>query len=118
MSYSEWEEKRRHKRYPSDLRARFRLVDEAGETFEEGPILNISRGGLFVHTKLDYTLGAAVEVHVTVTTPFGEERELVVEGKIMWLCGQEDEEGIGINFTKIDRHTQYALMACSYRGEG
>jgi len=118
MSYDQWKEKRQYKRYPSDLHARYRKVDEPDGAFEEGAILNISRGGVFIATKSPLPQGADVTIHMKVKTPFGEERELEAEARVMWSSDREDEEGMGLSFTKIDRHTQYAMLASAYRGEG
>ena len=35
----------------------------------------------------------------------------------MWKTEHPEEEGMGLSFTQIDRHTQYAMLAYAYRGE-
>jgi len=118
MSYQDWKEKRQYKRYASDLPVRYRELNGSEGAFAEGTILNISRGGVFVATKSPPAAGTEIEIVMNVKTPFGEEREMQARAKVMWSSDRKDEEGMGLSFTDIDRHTQYAMLACAYRGEG
>ena len=117
MSYQQWEEKRKYKRYSSDLSVRFVELgkDDPGE--QQGTIHNVSRGGVFIHTGSPVTVGRELELRINVVTPFGEEQEIKALAKVVWIGKDPDDRGIGLTFTKIDRHSQYALLACAYRGE-
>jgi len=117
MTYEKWEERRQYKRYPSDLVARYHVLGESEDRCQEGAILNIGRGGVFIATKSPLPAGTELHVWVKVVTPFGEEQELEAQAKVMWVSDRPDEEGMGLSFTQIDRHTQYAMLACAYRGE-
>jgi len=116
MSYDKWEEKRKHKRFPSDLTVRFREARDEASTEREGTILNVSPGGVFVRSKTPCTPGTELHLLVNVVTPFGEEQEVQADATVMWVSEKPDEEGMGLSFTKIDRHGQYAILACAYRG--
>ena len=118
MTYDEWREKRQYKRYPSDLKVKYQVVGDADGQVQEATILNISRGGVFVATKSPLAVGTEIKIQVTIVTPFGEEQELRAQAKVMWQNDRPEEEGMGLSFTEIDRHTQYAMLACAYRGEG
>ncbi|KPL04787.1 MAG: hypothetical protein AMK75_00590 [Planctomycetes bacterium SM23_65] len=118
MSYQQWEERRTYKRYPSDLPVRF--AEPGGDQPEgrQGNVTNVSRGGVFIRTKTPALPGTVLELCIGVVTPFGEERELKVSAEVVWINEDLGEEGMGLRFTQIDRHSQYALLACTYRGEG
>ncbi|HUW56863.1 MAG TPA: PilZ domain-containing protein [Planctomycetota bacterium] len=118
MSYEQWEEKRKYKRYPSELIVRFVEVGKDGSEERQGSVGNVSRGGIYVRTQNPAQVGRDVELHIKVVTPFGEEQEIGAVAKVVWIGKDPGEEGMGLSFTKIDRHSQYALLACAYRGEG
>ena len=116
MSYQQWEEKRKYKRYPANLSARF---VESGKDLAEGSrgdITNVGRGGIFVRTNTPARLGTDLQLCINVVTPFGEKQELKASAQVVWINEDPGEEGMGLSFTKIDRHSQYALLACAYRG--
>ena len=118
MSYQQWEEKRRYKRYPSDLSAHFKPIrEDAGEPVS-GTLMNVSRGGMFVRTANSLRPGTELEITINVVNPFGEEQEIKAQAKVMWVNTKPNEPGMGLSFTKIDRHSQYAILACAYRGTG
>ena len=117
MSLQQWEEKRKYKRYAADLPVRFGdLRSPQGET-GEGLALNVCRGGIFIRTKAPLRPGTDIQLHVRITTPFGEEQTIDAEAKVMWASETASEPGMGVSFTKIDRHSQYAMLACAFRGE-
>ena len=118
MSYQQWEDRRKYKRYSSDLQARFRKLDDDAAALQEGQVLNVSRGGVFLRTQSPFPVGTEILLLVNIVTPLGEERELESHAKVMWSGQNPGEEGMGLCFTKIDRHTQFAMLACAYRGEG
>jgi c-di-GMP-binding flagellar brake protein YcgR len=117
MSYENWEEKRRHKRFDSDLPVRFRPSGEGAGDYVEGRILNVSLGGIFIRTSNLLPIGTMMQLLIRVTTPFGEEQDIEAAAKICWHGRQAGEEGLGLQFTQIERHAQYAILACAYRGE-
>ncbi len=115
MTYQEWEERRKFKRYLSDMTVMFaRLDDEL--TNGTGVVVNISRGGVFVRTSKPLPVGSELHLRVGVVTPFGEQQEIPCEVRVVWTSTRPGEEGMGMIFTKIDRHSQYAMLACAYRG--
>jgi len=87
-------------------------VPEGGE----GSVQNISRGGAFVRTDNPFAVGTSVHLKVKILTPFGDEREIEGEAKVVWVSQRRGDAGMGLTFTKIDRHSQYAMLACAYRG--
>ena len=118
MNYQQWEERRQYRRYPTNLPVRF--VEAGKEEAEgcEGSVTNISRGGVFVRTKTPAAPGTELQLCIGVVTPFGEEQELKALATVVWLSEDSGEEGMGLTFTELDRHSQYALLACAYRGQG
>jgi uncharacterized protein (TIGR02266 family) len=117
MSHQQWDDRRKYKRYPSDLPVRFRDLRTAQTEPGEGLALNVSRGGIFIRTQTPLRPGTDIQLHVRIVTPFGEEQELEAEAKVVWANENPGEQGMGIAFTKIDRHSQYAMLACAFRGE-
>ena len=117
MNYQQWEERRKYKRYPSDLPVRFAEPGDEGCEEHRGKVTNVSRGGVFIRTNTPARLGLELELKIDIVTPFGEEQELKALGQVVWVNETCGEEGIGLDFIKIDRHSQYALLACAYRGE-
>jgi len=118
MTYERWKERREYKLYDSDLSVRFREFRDESSALREGGIRNVSRGGIFIRTKEPYPVGTELRLLVNVVTPFGETEELEAVGKVIWVTLRGGEEGMGISFTKVGRHSQYAMLACAYRGEG
>ncbi len=116
MSYQEWEDKRKYKRYQAEMPVRFYRIGDASAPGAEGNVQNISRGGVFVQTTTPLPVGTEIEMKIRVITPFGDEQEIDAEAKVMWVSTRGGEEGMGLSFTKIDRHSQYAMLACAYRG--
>jgi hypothetical protein len=116
MSYQEWEDKRRFKRYLAEMPAHFNRLGDASEPDSEGSVQNISRGGVFVQTPAPLPVGTDLHMTVRVITPFGDEQEIESQAKVVWVSTRSGEEGMGLTFTKIDRHSQYAMLACAYRG--
>jgi len=117
MSLEQWEERRKYKRYPSDLPVRFRDLRTTQAEPGQGLALNVCRGGVFIRTQTPLRAGTDIQLHVRIVTPFGEEQELEAEAKVVWVNDRAGETGMGIAFTKIDRHSQYAMLACAFRGE-
>ena len=115
MDYQKWEERRKFKRYLSDLPAHFNRLGDAAAG-GEGNILNISRGGVFVHTEKPLPVGTDIELKIRIVTPFGDQQEIAGEAKVAWVNTRPGDEGMGLTFTKLDRHSQYAMLACAYRG--
>lgn len=116
MTYEDWEDKRKFKRYVSDLKAHFGRIGANGAEDGEGDVRNISRGGIFIHTEKPLPIGSEIKLKVTITSPFGEQQEVESEAKVVWISQRAGEEGMGLSFMKIDRHSQYALLASAYRG--
>lgn len=117
MSYEQWEERRKYKRYPSDLTVSFTESGGNGSEEQQGTIRNVSRGGVFVYTSNPATVGRDLELCINVITPFGEKQVIKAQAKVVWIGKDSGDKGMGLSFTKIDRHSQYALLACAYRGE-
>lgn len=117
MSLEQWDEKRKFKRYAADLPVRFGDIRSPQGPSGEGLALNISRGGIFIHTKTPLRPGTDIQLHIRITTPFGEEQTIEAEAKVMWATETASEPGMGVSFTKIDRHSQYAMLASAFRGE-
>ena len=115
MDYKSWEERRKFKRYLSDLPAHFNRIGNVAES-ADGQVVNISRGGIFVHTAKPLPVGTEIEIKIRITTPFGEEMDVPGVAKVVWVSTRPGDEGMGLTFTKIDRHSQYAMLACAYRG--
>jgi uncharacterized protein (TIGR02266 family) len=117
MSLQQWEEKRKFKRYAADLPVSFGDLRNPGSQSLEGLALNICRGGSFIRTKTPLRPGTDIQLHIRIMTPFGQEQTLEAEAKVMWVRETASETGMGVSFTKIDRHSQYAMLACAFRGE-
>ena len=115
MSYEKWEEKRQCKRYPTDLSVRFRQTNDAEGSYSKGLVLNASLGGMFVQTENAGPTGTVLELVINVLSPFGEVHEVAAGGEIAWITDEPGECGMGINFTNIDRHAQYAILASAHR---
>ena len=114
MSYETWEERRVYKRYPTDLPVRFRWMNDTEEPYNKGVVKNVSLNGMFVQTENVGSTGTVLELLINVITPFGEVSEIVAEGKITWTGNKPGESGMGLCFTRIDRHAQYALLASAH----
>ena len=117
MTYDEWQEKRKFKRYDSDLTVRFSDMNN-GAKLHEGAVENVSRGGVFISTKDVMPVGTMLKMIILAVDPFGEARKFEAEGRVQWTSTRPGEEGMGTSFTRIERHSQYALLACAYRGQG
>jgi uncharacterized protein (TIGR02266 family) len=115
MDYKNWEDRRKYKRYGSDLPAHYNRIGDLA-TEGDGHVLNVSRGGVFVGTDKPLPVGTTVEFKVKIVTPFGNEQVITSEAQVTWVSTRAGETGMGLNFTKIDRHSQYAMLACAYRG--
>ena len=116
MSYQEWEDRRKYKRYLSEMPVHFNRLGDTSAPVAEGDVQNISRGGVFVHTTTPLPVGTELQITVRVITPFGDAQEIESQGKVVWVSTRGGDEGMGLTFTKIDRHSQYAMLACAYRG--
>jgi uncharacterized protein (TIGR02266 family) len=117
MSLNQWDEKRKFKRYASDLPVRFGDLHAPPGEAQEGMALNICRGGIFIKTKTPLRAGTDIQLYVRIVSPFGQEQTIEAEAKVMWASETAAEPGMGVSFTKIDRHSQYAMLACAFRGE-
>jgi hypothetical protein len=117
MEYQQREERRTHKRYLSELTVHFKAL--GGDSAEhEGIVCNVSFGGAFLRAQDLLPVGSELRLLVNIVTPFGEERQIEAEAKVMWVSQNSGEWGMGLNFTKVSRHSQYALLACAYREGG
>ncbi len=116
MDYKQWDERRKFKRYLSEMPVRFSRLDAQDAEGGKGNVLNISRGGVFVHTSEPLPVGTELHMRIKIVTPFGDERDVESQAKVCWVSTRPGEEGMGLTFTKIDRHSQYAMLACAYRG--
>ena len=76
MSYQEWEDKRRYKRYLAEMPVHFNRLGDASVPGAEGNVQNISRGGVFVQTMAPLPVGTDLKMKVRVTTPFGDSQEI------------------------------------------
>ena len=117
MSLDQWDEKRKFKRYVADLPVRFGDLRTPQAETCEGLALNVCRDGIFIKTKTPLRPGTDIQLHIRIITPFGEEQTLDAEAKVMWANETAAEPGMGVSFTKIDRHSKYAMLACAFRGE-
>ena len=117
MSHEEWEEKRRHKRRPSDLKVRFRSLRDPAARYAEGVITNVSGGGLFVGTSRPLTVGDDVHLIIDVVTPLGENEQIDIDARVIWVKHKTNDEGMGLQFTRIERHSKYTILACAHRGQ-
>ena len=117
MSDQQWEDRRKFKRYFSELPVRFRKSGDESAPFQEGSVANVSRGGAYVSTKAPPPIGTELKVVVSILTPLGEQQEIECLARVVWVSARSGEEGIGLTFTKIDRHSQYAILASAYCGQ-
>lgn len=114
--YAQWDGRRKFKRYVSEMPVHYNRLGSQAPQEGDGNVLNISRGGVFIHTASPLPVGTELHMKVKIVTPFGEEQQVESEAKVMWVSARAGEEGMGLTFTKIDRHSQYAMLACAYRG--
>ena len=117
MSYEKWEEKRRHKRRSSNLKVRFRSLRDPAARYAEGSITNVSGGGLFVGTSRPLTVGDDVHLIIDVVTPFGEDEQIDVDARVIWVKHRMNDEGMGLQFTRIEQRSKYAILACAHCGQ-
>ncbi len=116
MDFKQWDERRKFKRYLSEMPVHFNRLDAQDSEGGDGNVLNISRGGVFVHTTKPLPVGTDLHMKIRIVTPFGQEQAVESQAKVCWVSMRAGEEGMGLSFTKIDRHSQYAMLACAYRG--
>ena len=41
----------------------------------------------------------------------------LLKARVVWISHKRDEEGMGLQFTQIDAHAKYAILACAHRGQ-
>lgn len=94
------EQERKYRRIPMQLISHFRKGNG-----EVGMTVNVSLGGAFVETNLNFTVGQPVEFDIVL--PGGEQR-VSVEAVVRWVR-QEQPRGIGVEFLKLTVPNKIAL---------
>lgn len=69
--------------------------------FSEHPLMNLSRGAMFVPTTSPPDLGTKLELVLMVGQPA---REVRAAGRVAWACapGGRGQPGVGVSFTRIE----------------
>lgn len=111
-------ERRRYKRLPLTTKVRFRKVTFADEAFIEQHCekANVSAGGIFLPVKANFMVGDMIEMQFTI--PSRPEKVEVI-GRVVWIspAGEGEEEGVGIEFVKLDHRVHDELMKSARRGQ-
>lgn len=93
------EERRKSKRYPTEIEVRY--SSEQGLAVEW--ITNISKGGMFI--KSENPLPPGTPLKITFSVPGREDLSIEVEGVVKWRAEPSDPSiipGMGVEITKID----------------
>jgi type IV pilus assembly protein PilZ len=91
------ENKRQHPRIPVSLQVSYLSKGD----LQRDLVVNLSPGGLFVHTSKPLDIGTEVDLEVIIAD---EETPIHVRGKVMWLRSvgpQPSQPGMGIQFTGV-----------------
>ena len=86
--------KREHQRIPVSLQVSYLSKGD----LQRDLVVNLSPGGLFVRTSKPLPIGTKVDLEVLIAQ---EETPIHVRGKVMWLRGDAEAAGMGIQFTGV-----------------
>jgi type IV pilus assembly protein PilZ len=86
--------KRQHARIPVSLQVSYLSKGD----LQRDLVVNLSPGGLFVRTSKPLDPGTAVDLEVLIAD---EETPIHVRGKVVWLRGPGQQQGMGIEFTGV-----------------
>jgi uncharacterized protein (TIGR02266 family) len=87
--------KRQHSRIPVAMQVSYLSRGD----LQKDLVVNLSPGGLFVHTRKPLDIGTDVDLEVLIAD---EETPIHVRGKVVWLRPEPGQQpGMGIQFTGV-----------------
>ncbi len=93
MALDNGEVKRKHPRFPTDLECLFRV--EGTFAWDNGELLNLSKGGVCIKAKVPPAKDAIVEIEIDLVTDRGDRKKRKMKARVMWKRGKR----AGLNFT-------------------
>lgn len=83
---------RKHQRFPTDLTCRYRI--DGTFPWENGELVNLSKGGVCIKAKVPPSKDAIVEIELDLFTDEGVWKKRKMRAKVMWRRGKRS----GLNF--------------------
>jgi uncharacterized protein (TIGR02266 family) len=87
------EERRAHPRTAVSLKVSYLSKGD----LQDDLVTDVSPGGLFVRTSKPLAIGTEVDLEVQIA----EDEAMHVRGKVIWLRGRPEQQGMGIQFTGV-----------------
>ena len=94
---------RAHSRYPAHLSVSCRIDEDNPETETlRGKIVDLSRGGAFIHGEQVPLVGTRVSLHIDIEAASSSKAALVyrVDGRVAWVGKVDERDGFGVRFDR------------------
>jgi anti-sigma B factor antagonist len=103
--------RRRFRRLPLNVSAKFTLKNRPGDKFHEGKIFNLSAIGAFIFCKKLYLLNDIITLRLNLQPEPGI---MEVDATVVWIPDEKLQPqlypGMGVEFYKIDNETQRKII--------
>ena len=111
---SKKEDKRKFKRFPINLDAKY-LLEEDQRKWEGCTVINISREGMGIEVYLHERINIGSILQLKIIIPTNEE-PIKATGILMWIKEPDEKMNFmgGIKFTDIDFEDKWTLMDYAY----
>ena len=99
-------DERRERRYPLSLKVTYRSFDR----FFTEYTTNISKGGMFIHTKTPHEIGSSIDLRLYVN---GLDEPIKITGEVVHrdcFSPNREDAGIGIKFISVDKKSKKMLL--------
>lgn len=108
------EEKRKFKRFPIELNARY-LLGENHKKWKSCMVTDISREGVGMEVYLQERIPIDSILQIEIIVP-EKEKPVMVMGILRWIKELEKEMNFlgGVDLTKIDSRDKWMLLNCAY----
>ena len=97
---------RKEERYPVSLKVTYRSF----ERFFNEYTTNISKGGMFIHTKTPHETGSSIDLLIYVT---GLDEPIRITGEVVHrdcFSLKKEDAGIGVKFISVDKKSKKMLL--------
>ena len=99
-------DERKGRRHPISLKVTYRSFDR----FFTEYTANISRGGMFIHTKTPHEVGSTINLLLYVS---GLDEPIRITGEVVhrdYFSQKKEDTGIGVKFISIDERSRKILL--------
>jgi len=108
------EEKRKFKRFPIELKAKY-FLRENHEKWKSCMVINLSRQGMGMEVYLQERIPIDSILQIEILAP-EKETPVMAMGILRWIKKQEKITNFlgGVDLTKIDSRDKWVLLNCAY----